>query len=72
MNETLAKMLSKLKGLENPFKRQPQKIGHEATPQKKIRKKYTITNERKKFVERKDKKRRKVEYQSRKINRLRS
>lgn len=74
MNSYLANLLSKMNkrlGIENPLERQTRKIGHEATPQKRVRKKYSLTNAQKKLAERKEKKARKIAYQSCKINRLR-
>jgi len=74
MNPTVAKLLSavnKLMGEENPVKRQNGKIGHEPTPQKRVRTKQIITNKQKILIERRGKKRRKMAAQSRKTNRLR-
>lgn len=72
MNSTVAKMLSKIPGVEDLFKRKPQRIGHEPTPMKKVRVKSSKpTNKQRKLIERKEKNRRRMEFKSRKINRLR-
>ena len=63
--------MNKAMGVENPAKQKTGKIGHEPTPQKRIRAKYALTNKQQKSAERKEKKRRQMEYQSRRINRLR-
>ena len=79
MNPYISKLLkavNKAMGVEDSTKKIG-KLGHEPTPQKKIRAKGIVkhtrsTNNQKKLLERKAKKHRQMEAQSRKINRLRS
>jgi len=75
MNPALEKVLSAMNKMmgekEGALKRLTRNLGHEATPQKRVRRKYALTNKQRSLVERKEKKRRKMADQSRKINRLR-
>lgn len=72
MNSTIAKMLSKIPGAENLLERLPGRIGHEPTPRKKFRQTNSKpTNKQKMLAERKEKKRRRMEFKSRRVNRLR-
>jgi hypothetical protein len=77
MNSTISNLLAKMNQMmgvvESPFKSLTKKLGHEPTPQKRVRSKpdKKLTNKQKSFVERKSKKRRKMADKSRRINRLR-
>jgi len=75
MNPALEKVLSAMNKMmgekEGGLKRLTSNLGHEATRQKRVRRKYALTNKQRSLVERKEKKRRKMADQSRKINRLR-
>lgn len=73
---SLAKILyamNEMFGIQHSRKGLNKKLGHEPTPQKKRRGKSTkpISNQRKKLIERKEKKRVKTAAESRKTNRLR-